>query len=186
MKTNHILAILALIAGMTAAFTKHSENNKLYPNWKYQKERVDGKKYNFISASHLANQLYSKDPNIVLFDTRTWKAFEHYHIPQALAYDPGMGSKAASTSGKIVLYGEPDDEGLYDLARELPGRVYILKGGMDAWYSLVLFPDFVSFSIRNSDQLDHILSRSGFFGGMPQNSQLLNINVRESRYREGC
>ena len=186
MKTNHILAILALVVGLTAAFTRHSENNKLYPDWKFQKERIDGKKYSFISASHLANLIYSKDQSIVIFDARPWKAFEHYHIPQALAYDVGMGSKAAIRSGIVVLYGEPDDQGLYDLARELPGRVYILRGGMDAWNSLVLFPDFMSFSVRNSDQLDHILRRSGFFGGLPQNSQLLNIDVRESRYREGC
>ncbi len=186
MKTNHILAILALVVGLAAAFTKHSENNKLYPDWKFHKERIDGKKYSFISASHLANLIYSKDQNIVIFDARSWKAFEGYHIPQALAYDAGLGSKAASSSGKIVLYGEPDDEGLYDLARKLPGKVYVLKGGMDAWYSLVLFPDFLSFSVRNSDQLDHILHRSGFFGGKPQNTQLLNINVREGRYREGC
>jgi len=186
MKTNHLLAILALLAGMMAAFTKHSENNKLYPDWKFQKERIDGKKISFISASHLANLIYSKDQSIILFDTRKWKAYEEYHIPQALPYEAGMESKVASWSGTTVLYGDPDDPDLYDLARELPGRVYLLKGGMEAWYSLVLFPDFMSFSIRNSDQLDYILRKSRFFGGKPQNTQLLNINVRESRYREGC
>jgi hypothetical protein len=186
MKTNHILAILAFVAGITAAFTKHSENNKLYPDWKFQKERIDGKKFSFISASHLANLLYDKDQDIIIFDTRKWNAYEHYHIPQALPYEAGMESKAATWSGTTVLYGDPEDRDLYVLARELPGRVYLLKGGMEAWYSLVLFPDFMSFSVRNSDQLDHILRRSGFFGGKPQNIQLLNINVRESRYREGC
>ncbi len=186
MKTNHILAILTLVVGLTAAFTKHSENNKLYPDWKFQKERIDGKKYSFISASHLANLLYGKDQSTIIFDTRKWKDFEHYHIPQALPYDAGMESKAVTRSGITVLYGDLEDPDLYVLARKLPGRVYLLKGGMEEWYSLVLFPDFMSFSVRNSDQLDHILRRSGFFGGKPQNTQLLNINVREGRYREGC
>ena len=186
MKTNHFLAILAVLAGLTAAFTKHSENNKLYPDWKFQKERIDGKKIIFISASHLADLVYNKDQSIILFDSRDWEAYEQYHIPQALSYEAGMESKAASWSGKTVLYGDPDDQDLYDLAREIPGIVYILKGGMEEWYSLVLFPDFMSISVRNSDQLDHILRRSRFFGGKPQNTQLLNLNVRESRYREGC
>lgn len=186
MKTNHILAILAMVGGLTAAFTRHAENNKLYPDWKFQKERIDGKKISFVSASHLANVIYDKDKDLILFDTRKWSAYEHYHIPQAVSYEAGMESKVASFSGTTILYGDAEDPHLYDLAGELPGKVYVLKGGLEAWYSLVLFPDFLSFSVRNSDQLDHILRRSGFFGGKPQNTQLLNLDVRESRFREGC
>jgi hypothetical protein len=186
MKTNHILAILAIVGGMTAAFTKHAERNSLYPDWKFSTERIDGKKTRIISASHLADLIYKKDPIIIIYDTREWNAYEHYHIPQALQYDASLGSKATARSIITVLYGDQEDGDLFDLAGELPGRVYILKGGMDAWNSLVLFPDFMSFSVRNGDQLEHILRRSGFFGGLPQNSQLLNIEIRESRYREGC
>jgi len=186
MKTNHILAILAIVGGITAAFTNHSKKNELYPDWKYQKEQVEGKRLTFISAHHLADLIYNKEEKLILYDTRKWKAHEEYNIPNSLLYDPGMGPKAGIKSGIIVVYGEEEDKGLYELARGLPGRVYVLKGGMDAWYSLVLFPDFRKFNIRNSDQLEYILRRSRFFGGTPQNTQLLNIEVRESRYREGC
>ena len=68
----------------------------------------------------------------------------------------------------------------------LPGKVYVLKGGIDAWYSLVLFPDFIEYQVRNNEKLEQIISRSMYFGGSPRNTQLLNITVRESRYREGC
>lgn len=186
MKTNHILAILAIVGGVAAAFTNYSERNDLYPDWKYQKEQIEGRRVRYISAPFLADLLYSKEENITVFDTREWKAYENYHIPVALKYDAGMESKTDIRSGLIVLCGEPEDQGLYNLAKELPGRVYLLKGGIEEWYSLVLFPDFTTFHVRNSDQLDHIIRRSGFFGGKPQNTQLLNINVRESRYREGC
>jgi hypothetical protein len=186
MKTNHILAILAIVAGMTAAFTKHGKKNNLYPDWKFQKEQVEGKRTGFISAHHLADLLYSKEENIIIFDTREWKAYEKYHIPLALPYDETMGSKTDLRSGITIIYGEDEDQDLYDLAYELPGRVFLLKGGMEAWYSLVLFPDFIKFHIRNSDQLDYILRRSLFFGGKPQNTQLLNLDVRENRFREGC
>jgi hypothetical protein len=50
----------------------------------------------------------------------------------------------------------------------------------------VLFPDFLNYHVRNRDHLDHILRRSRFFGGEPQNTQVLNIEARENRYREGC
>ena len=186
MKTNHILAILALVGGMTAAFTNHSKKNELYPEWKFQKEQIEGKKTRFISAHHLADLLYAKKEDLIIFDAREWKAYEKYHIPLALPYDAGMGSKVKIKSGTIVLYGEAEDQDLYNHARDLPGRVFVLKGGMEAWYSLVLFPDFVKFHVRNSDQLEYILLRSKFYGGKPQNTQVLNIDVKASRYREGC
>jgi len=186
MKTNHILAILALVGGMTAAFTNHSKKNELYPDWKFQKEQLEGKKIRFISAHHLADLIYAKKEDMIIFDTREWKAYEKYHIPLALPYDAGMGSKVKIKSASIIIYGETDDQALYELANDLPGRVYVLKGGMEAWYSLVLFPDFAKFQVRNGDQLEYILRRSGFFGGKPQNTLLLNLDVRENRYREGC
>ncbi len=186
MRTNHILAILAIVAGISAAFTNHSRKNGLYPDWNYQKEQVQGESVRFISAHHLADLIYSKEENIIIYDTRDWEAYKEYHIPLALLYDPGMGSKAAIKSGTLILYGEEENEDLYKLAKELPGRVYLMKGGMEAWYSLVLFPDFTTFQVRNSDQLDHILHRSVFFGGKPQNTQILNLVIRENRYREGC
>ena len=186
MKTNQLLAILAIVGGISAAFTNHSKKNELYPDWKFQKEQVEGKRLAFISAHHLADLIYNKEEKLTLFDTRTWKAHEAYHIPNSLLCDPGIAPKAGIKSGIIVVYGQEEDAALYKLARELRGSVYILKGGMEAWYSMVLFPDFMKFHVRNSDRLEYILRRSRFFGGQPQNTQLLNLEVRESRYREGC
>lgn len=186
MKTNRILAILALIGGLTAAFTKHAEHNQLYPDWTFRMERIDGEKIRCISASHLANLLYSKDQDIIIFDSRQWEAYERYHIPQALMYDSGIGQKAGIRPGIIIVYGTEEDDKVNKLLEELPGRVFVLEGGLEAWYSQVLFPDFLNYRIRNRDQLDHILRRSRFFGGEPQNTQVLNIQARESMYREGC
>ena len=186
MKTNHILAILALIGGITAAFTRHAEHNGLYPDWTFRTERSTGEKVRYISASHLSDLLYKKDPDILLFDLRPWDAYESYHIPRALLFDPGMGSKADIRPGIVIAYGTAEGDGLDKLTDELPGRVYVLKGGIEAWYSQVLFPDFSHLRVRNREQLEHILRRSRFFGGAPQNTQVLNIEERQTRYREGC
>jgi len=186
MKVNLILAILAITAGIAAAFTRYTEHNGLYPEWTFRTERVQGDKIRYISATHLADLLYHKDQNILLYDARSRDAYESYHIPQALMYDKGMGTKAAVSPGIIIIYDTAEGTRMKNLQDEVPGRVYVLKGGIEAWYSQVLFPDFLSFSIRNRDHLDHILRRSRFFGGEPQNTQILNIEVRETRYREGC
>jgi hypothetical protein len=186
MKVNRILAILAIIAGISAAFTRHAEHNDLYPDWAFRKERVDGEKIRYISASHLANLLYQKDQNILIYDLRPWEDYSSYHIPQALSYDKGMGTKAGVSPGTIIVYDTEEGRRLEKLSDVLPGKVYVLKGGIEAWYSQVLFPDFLKNHVRNRDRLDHILRRSRFFGGEPQNTQVLNIEAREDRYREGC
>ena len=185
MKTNHIFALLAILAGLTAAFTSHSEKNSLYPTWKFEKAHVEGERVRYISPHHLANLLYQKQ-SVSILDARDWKAYEDYHIPTSLHYNAGQKTGSKKESGMVVLYGSAEDKDLYKMARSLPGRVYVLNGGMKAWHSMVLFPDLLQYQVRNSDQLMYIMRRAGFFGGEPQNTQLLNINVRESRYREGC
>jgi rhodanese-related sulfurtransferase len=185
MKINHFFAILAIIAGITAAFTSHSVKNSLYPTWKFEKERVEGKMVRHISAHHLANLLYHKE-ELSLLDARDWKDYENYHIPTALHCNMDPMLERENSSAVVVLYGSAEEVDIYKMARELPGRVYVLKGGLEAWSSLVLFPDPLQYKIRNTDQLKYIVRRSTFFGGEAQNTQLLNLNVRESRYREGC
>jgi len=185
MKTNHLLAILAVVAGISAAFTSYSVKNSLYPTKKFEHARVDGEKLSFISPHHLADLLYRKQP-LVLLDTREGEAYDDYHIPTALHYTVKQKMEGEKERGMVVLYGAGENEEVYSLANDLPGRVFVLKGGMEAWYSLVLFPDLVQYRVRNSEQLRYIVRRAGFFGGEAQNTQLLNIQVRESRYREGC
>jgi hypothetical protein len=186
MKVNRILAVLAIVAGISAAFTRYAEQNELYPQWTFRKERVDGKKISYISPSHLADLIYRKDQDILIYDLRSWEAYSTYHIPRAILYDKGMGSKAGIGPGKIIVYDTAAGSRLDKLLADLPGRVYVLKGGIEAWYSQVLFPDFLAYQVRNGDRLDHLLRRSRFFGGEPQNTQVLNLETRENRFREGC
>jgi len=185
MKTNYILALIALLGGLFAAFTSHSEKNHLYPTWKFEKARIEGVGVRFISPHHLADLLYQKQ-ELTLLDVRGWSDYQSYHIPTALHFYTEEKLEKSRTAGRIILYGSEDEEGIYELARDLPGKVYVLKGGLEAWYSLVLFPDMLEYRVRNSDQLLELVRRCGFFGGQARNTQVLNLNVRESRYREGC
>lgn len=186
MKVNHILALLAVIAGISAAFTRYAEHNGLYPDWTFRTERIQGERIKYISASHLSDLLYDKEQNFLIYDARPGDAYASYHIPRALMYDRGMAEKKDLSPGIIIVYDTAEGDSLHGLLDELPGRVYVLKGGIEAWYTQVLFPDFLEYRIRNMEQLDHILRRTRFFGGEPQNTQVLNIDVREDRYREGC
>lgn len=185
MKTNHIFALLALLGGLFAAFTSHTERNHIYPTWKFEKSRVEGVRVHYISPHHLADLLYEKQ-DLSLLDARSWSEYSSYHIPTALHFDADQKLKGSQNAESTILYGSSEDQDIYTLARDLPGKVYVLKGGMEAWYSMVLFPDMLEYQVRNSDQLMQLLRRCAFFGGQAQNTQVLNLNVRESRYREGC
>ena len=185
MKTNHILALLAIIVGLTAAFTRHSARNNFYPLWKFEAARIGDEKVDFISATHLADILYQKEQGFIVLDLRDDTQYESYHIPSALQYNrgdqvPGLEEK------RFIVYGQSSNGHLKELTGELPGKVLVLKGGIAEWYAMVLFPDFTQYKVRNNEILERIVTRSRYFGGKPVNMQLLNIRVRESRYREGC
>lgn len=185
MKTNHVLALLALIGGLSAAFTSHSAKNGLYPTWKFETERVEGKKVNYISASHLADLLYKKEQDISVLDLRPGESYQAYHIPSALPYTK-EDTKSVREKQTYIVYGMESDAEVKQLKQNLPGEVYVLKGGMESWYSMVLFPDFARYKIRNQDSLEEVIRRCRYFGGNPLNTQLLNIDFRQSSYREGC
>ena len=186
MKINSILAFLAIIGAISAAFTNHSAKNNLYPSWKYEKERIQGKMIQYISVTHLADLLYQKEQGITIMDARDEEAYGEYHIPSASRYKEGEVNPDQDPSGTTIIYGATGDNHLYEISKDLPGDVYVLKGGIHEWYSVVLFPDFFEYKVRNNEKLDQIMSRSMYFGGTPRNTQLLNITVRENRYREGC
>jgi rhodanese-related sulfurtransferase len=184
MKTNQILALLAILGGFTAAFTSFSVKNDLYPTWKYESERVKGGKISYISAPHLADILYRKD-QIVLLDLRAEDVYRTYHIPTALPFDK-LDRNGDTKKISYVVYGREQDVEGQELPEGLSGRIYVLKGGLEAWQTQVLFPDFAKYKVRNREALEHIIRRSKYFGGSPGNTQLLNIEQRQSSYREGC
>jgi rhodanese-related sulfurtransferase len=186
MKINYILALLAIAGGVSAAFTNHASRNDLYPTWKFEKDRVEGRKVNYISAVHLADLLYEKRTDITLLDARNRLDYESYHIPQARHYDRDEEIPEESLSGMVIVYGAQENDYSGSWIKELPSDAYLLKGGIDQWNELVLFPDFITLKVRNGESAERIITRSRYFGGTPQNTQLLNIKVRESRYREGC
>lgn len=184
MKINYILASLALVTGITASFTNHSSRNNLYPAWKFEKGKIDGNRIRYVSASHLADLLYQKEQGLRILDARSVEDYEKYHISSAQVFNNGQSSGAKDDL--IVLYGSGGNVEIPGIAKQLPGRVYVLKGGIEEWYRLVLFPDFSELQIRNRQTLERILDRSLYFGGSPRNSQLLNITERTNRFREGC
>lgn len=186
MKTNNILAILAFITGISAIFTDHAERNNLYPSWKYKTHRIEKGRIRLISADHLADLVYHKERGITILDARSNMDYTEYHIPTAILYNEQDLLSALNSSEKVILYGKEDYSYLSEIPESFSGKIYNLNGGIKDWFSIVLFPDFRNIQVRNRQTLEKIINRSRYFGGKPQNIDLLNISVRSSRFREGC
>jgi len=185
-KTNFILTLAALVLGISAAFTNFEAKNNFYPDWKFQKDRIEGSRVKYVSPGHLAGLLRQKKEGIVIMDIRDGQDYFTYHIPGAERFDPLKMSDARQAGKMVILYGASQDS-YGEVLQEISGKgVFLLKGGLEDWYSIVLFPDFSMLKVRNRDVLERILSTSSYFGGKPQSMGSLNLETRSSRFREGC
>jgi len=186
MKTNYILAIASFIIGISAVFTNHTDRNNLYPIWKYRTDRINKEKIRLISANYLSDLIYRKEQGITILDTRSSAEYEEYHIPTSVPYNEQNLLSVLKSSDKVIFYGDKNYDYLSEIPANLSGKIYNLSGGADEWFSMVLFPDFSKIHVRNRQTLEKIINRSRYFGGTPQNINLLNISTRSSRFREGC
>ena len=186
MRINYILAILALISGITALFTNYSEKNNLYPSWKYRTEKISNNKIRLISANHLADLVANKERGMTIIDARTKPEYDEYHIPGAIPYSEQDLLSASKSSEKVILYGDDKYSYLSAIPADLRKKTYNLNGGINEWLSMILFPDFSKMQVRNKQILEKVIEQSRYFGGTPQNAELLNISTRTSHFREGC
>jgi len=186
MKTNNILAILAFIIGISAVFTNYADRNNLYSVWTYRTDRIDNETIRLISANCLADLVYLKEQGITILDTRSIAEYEEYHIPTSIPYNEQDLVSLLKSSEKVILYSDKNYNYLSEVPANLSGKIYNLNGGIDEWFSMVLFPDFSKIHVRNRQTLEKIVNRSRYFGGTPQNINLLNISSRSGRFREGC
>ncbi|MCP4309877.1 MAG: rhodanese-like domain-containing protein [Bacteroidetes bacterium] len=177
MKINYLFAGFAVIAGLLAAFTNHADRNGLYPTWEFKKQ--------LISSTYLADLIYTKKKNFVLVDLRADTAYQEYHIPSAVPVTQ-LQVMNPENADMIVCYGTDQKSSVEEVPDEFQGELYVLSGGIQEWYKLVLFPDFEKFQVRNKKLLEEIISKSRYFGGNPKNLQELNITERSGQFREGC
>jgi len=186
MKANFILTISALLLGISAAFTNFEAKNNYYPDWKFQKDKIDGIRVKYVSANHLAGMLRKKEQGIIIMDVRDIQDYSSYHIPGAVSFDPLIMADARQKGEMVILYGATQDSNT-EVLQDIPGKgVFLLKGGLEDWYNIVLFPDLGVLNIRNRDVLERVISTSSYFGGKPVNMESLNLETRSSRFREGC
>ena len=174
MTLNQKLALAAVALGAVALFAAPYPGSKVTLDAK-ELALIVGTEADHVEAPELAAWIIEGRADYRLIDLRTEAEFEQYHIPTALNIpmnvltDAGLGRQE-----KLVLYSEG---GIHSaqawmlLTAQGYKSVYMLKGGLDEWKDLVVFPvvaDNPTPSERARDE--RLTSISAFFGGQPRSA----------------
>lgn len=169
---NKILAVVVITLSLLAAFAGNP----------FSSEK------RFITPEQLADSLISKKPNIRVVDLRIYAAYNDYHIPSAVNSVPDLTSPTLiNKNDMIVFYSAKENistAAQYKFEEAGFKRVYFLKGGIEGWMNLVIFPLLPQkASDEEKENFMRIERRSRYFGGSPERS---GESKKKVYRREGC
>ena len=167
------IGMLVCLLGLVAAFA-----GSPYKGSRVTIDTVDlagivQREVDHINPVDLADWIVKGKSDYRLIDLRTQAEFDQYHIPSAenvpLAALPDYGLER---NEKIILYSEGGIHSAqaWFLLKAMEFKsVYMLRGGLDDWKDLVLFPSMPSNpSPEQLAAFSKMKEVSKFFGGTPQ------------------
>lgn len=167
------LALLALCAGVLAAFARNPEPPPANDE---------------ISAVELAEWIRARRPGLLVLDMRSTDAVKRGRLPGARsAADVDFGTLGASDTAVVYADRRVDESTLEALRRQWgPQRILRLHGGVEAWNEEVLFPVIRSdASLRQQQQFVPRAQLSRYFGGAPRVLESGAPSILR-RSRRGC
>lgn len=126
-----------------------------------------------VNADQLADWIIKEKSDYRLIDIRTDKEFDNYSIPGAENIPiTNLLDGDLSRNEKIILYSEGgihSAQAWFLLKAKDYKNVYILRGGLDEWNEVVLYPK-LSANASEQDKARFEISSavSRYFGGTPQ------------------
>jgi rhodanese-related sulfurtransferase len=169
---NQKLAAAAVVLGAVALFASPYPGNKVTLDAK-ELALVVGTEADHVEVPELAAWIIEGRADYRLIDLRTEAEFNQYHIPTAVNIPMNVLTDAGlARDEKLVLYSEGgvhSAQAWMLLKAQGYKGAYMLKGGLDDWKALVLFPvvaDSPTPAERARDERVRSISR--FFGGQPR------------------
>lgn len=104
----------------------------------------------FFSTDQIAKRVIVGDPSMILIDVRSLYDFEEYSIPGAMNIPSEEllldENKSHFSKGvyDVVLYSNDDiysDQAWYFLTKQGYTNIYVMKGGLNAWFSTIMLPE---------------------------------------------
>jgi rhodanese-related sulfurtransferase len=173
MGRNAKLGLLACLLGLIAAFAGNPYKGTRVTIDATDLAGIVQREVDHINPVDLADWIVKGQSDYRLIDLRSKAEYDQYHIPSAESVPlAGLPDYGLGRSEKIVLYSEGGIHSAqaWFLLKAMDYKsVYMLRGGLDDWKDLVLFP--VLPQNANSEQLaafTRMKEISKFFGGTPR------------------
>jgi len=172
MSRNTKLGLLVCLLGLIAAFAGSPYKGTRVHSGATDLAGIVQREVDHVNPTDLADWIVKGRSDYRLIDLRTQAEFDQYHIPSAenvpLAALPDYG---LSRNQRIILYSKAESIQHSLVFAESYGykSVYMLRGGLDDWKDLVLFPPCRRIQIRNRLQCSPKMKEvSKYFGGTPR------------------
>lgn len=137
-------------------------------------EILDDRRY--ITTEEVAEALINQDPSLRLFDVRSIEEYEEYSLPEADPMpindllDPDYFADLECNKYKIVFFSNAQllsDQAWYVSRKKGCQDIYVLKGGLNEWFTNILNPAKPS-DIESAESVDlynlRIAMRNYFLG----------------------
>jgi rhodanese-related sulfurtransferase len=173
MGRNTKIGLLVCLLGLIAAFAGSPYTGTRVTLDTIELAGIVQREVDHVSPTDLSDWIIKGKSDYRLIDLRTQAEFDEYHIPSAenvpLATLPGYGLER---NERVVLYSEGgihSGQAWFLLKAMGYKSVYMLRGGLDDWKDLILFPSMPS--NPSGEQLAAFAKMkevSKFFGGSPR------------------
>ncbi len=183
------LAALALLLGAAAIVVGDPAGLRPISFSPVPESTIAGTEVRLLDPLSLGEWIMAKRSDILLLDLRPEAEFDAYHIPFAKNVPPHRLAGIEPDRGQMLVAYLGDDT----YSQELPGKlqllgfakVYMLRGGLQAWAERVLFPDLTRADEDSRDLVEQVAKMSHYFGGKPRLDR--GRGKTPSRFlREGC
>jgi len=168
-----LAAILFLLALGLVLLPKYKENEGIDPEL-FVKNALSTERY--ISTDVLADRLINQDPTVLLIDTRSEDEFNEFSLPDAVNipvkdfFNENLNPFLDQNVFDVILFS--NDNFYANEAWMLGNRLgytnlYILKGGLNEWFSTIIDPKYPDETMpREAFELYSFRKAAGMYFGV--------------------
>ena len=178
--------ILIILAGGLIVLPKQQKHEGIAPEL-FVKNMLSTERY--INTDVLADRMVNQDPVLLLIDTRTTEAFEKYSLPNAVniplshIFNEELNPYLDQDIYDVVLFSNDNftaDEAWLIGNRMGYQRLYVLDGGLNAWFETIIEPELPKETMsREAYELYAFRKAAGKYFGVANDTVEIETEVKK-------
>ena len=178
--------ILIILAGGLIVLPKQQKHEGIAPEL-FVKNMLSTERY--INTDVLADRMVNQDPVLLLIDTRTTEEFEKYSLPNAVniplshIFNEELNPYLDQDVYDVVLFSNDNftaDEAWLIGNRMGYQRLYVLDGGLNAWFETIIEPELPKETMsREAYELYAFRKAAGKYFGVANDTVEIETEVKK-------